>query len=345
MPNLFNYATKELSQDAMICWLIAWSEHTNLGCSEQADLAQLGRRFVDALLNHKRSGRAVRLVLVSDVEIFQQEKNIDVLARINGKHVLLIEDKTDTNPHGDQLARYRKLVRCGHTKLGAVSKEDVVPIYFKTGNQPLATERTIEAEDYKVFDRKDFLGILNDYTGSNAIVHDFRRRLQFIEHETLSFWRWRKGDDRSGWKWHGWEGLFREIEERRSSEEPALHSQGWGYVPNPSGGFLGFWWRPGKLPAKSPAYLQLEWEDLCFKVDASELRREEQESLKWEWHAQITQQELVIKPNRMRLGKHMTVGKHADGWLRFGQNDVLDIDATVCALRKADETLLAAARR
>ena len=25
-PNLFNYATKELSQDAMICWIIAWAQ-------------------------------------------------------------------------------------------------------------------------------------------------------------------------------------------------------------------------------------------------------------------------------------------------------------------------------
>ena len=24
-PNLFHYATKELSQDAMICWLIDWA--------------------------------------------------------------------------------------------------------------------------------------------------------------------------------------------------------------------------------------------------------------------------------------------------------------------------------
>ena len=24
-PNIFNYATKELSQDAVICWLIDWA--------------------------------------------------------------------------------------------------------------------------------------------------------------------------------------------------------------------------------------------------------------------------------------------------------------------------------
>ena len=25
-PNLFDFATKELSQDAVICWLIAWAD-------------------------------------------------------------------------------------------------------------------------------------------------------------------------------------------------------------------------------------------------------------------------------------------------------------------------------
>jgi hypothetical protein len=29
-PNLFNYATSELSQDAFICWLIAWADSSQI---------------------------------------------------------------------------------------------------------------------------------------------------------------------------------------------------------------------------------------------------------------------------------------------------------------------------
>ena len=45
-PNIFSYATKELSQDAVICWLIA--------CSDQdtdAELRQLGKSFLRSLFS------------------------------------------------------------------------------------------------------------------------------------------------------------------------------------------------------------------------------------------------------------------------------------------------------
>ena len=48
-PNLFDYATKELSQDAVICWLIAWAQ-TEPTDERDRMLRDLGRSFVDALL-------------------------------------------------------------------------------------------------------------------------------------------------------------------------------------------------------------------------------------------------------------------------------------------------------
>lgn len=52
-PNIFHYATKELSQDAMSCWLIDWAGQNEDSCVER-DLRACGREFVQALLNHKR---------------------------------------------------------------------------------------------------------------------------------------------------------------------------------------------------------------------------------------------------------------------------------------------------
>ena len=111
-PNLFDYATKELSQDAVICWLIQWSGAQAEDESEQA-LRDLGRAFVEALL--ARHGAA----LTGDVrstEIHQQNLGIDVLARVwdqETSHVLLIEDKTDADQHSDQLKRYHQSVLKG----------------------------------------------------------------------------------------------------------------------------------------------------------------------------------------------------------------------------------------
>ena len=55
-PNLFRYAKKELSQDAVICWLIDWSAHDG-----DSELSRLGRRFVETLLHHKQQDRKVNL--------------------------------------------------------------------------------------------------------------------------------------------------------------------------------------------------------------------------------------------------------------------------------------------
>ena len=52
-PNIFDYATKELSQDAVICWLIAWAGADSNGSPEKEELRQCGLAFVKAL---SRSG-------------------------------------------------------------------------------------------------------------------------------------------------------------------------------------------------------------------------------------------------------------------------------------------------
>ena len=348
-PNLFDYATKELSQDAMICWLIKWAEHD--GTNDDAELNRLGRLFVESLLNCRNREPRISLDRGVMVEILQQDNQIDVLARVNGKQVLLIEDKTATDPHSGQLERYRGAVLEAKTDLGHVAEADLFPIYLKTGNQSHAAELDIESQGYGVFDRSDFLDVLERYDGDNPIVVDFRRRLQAIENETQSFLDWQSSYSRGKWKWSAWEGLYRELE-RRLFEGSEPRWRGWHYVPNPAGGFLGFFWQPQEMPeGNDPSvYLQLEWERLCFKVGTNDASGERQNDLKWHWHQRIMAQKgAVRKPKVMRHGYTMTVAEHrADGqkgWLRFEQvKGKLDLDATVKVLREAERILVSAAR-
>ena len=340
-PNLFSYATKELSQDAVICWLIKWSAHAS-----GSELTRLGRDFVESLLNHKRDRNLNLGGCALKVEIYQQDNGIDVLARINDKHVLLIEDKTASEPHGDQLARYRTAVVSGQTNLGRVTEEDLFSIYFKTGNQSLATDREIEKKsEYKVFSRGDFLAVLRDYSGENAILLDFKKHLADLERLTQSFRQWRITDRDGDRNWYGWEGLYRELEKRLFAPGSAQRWRGWGYVPNPSGGFLGFWWLPEELSDEHCAYLQLEHEKLCFKVSAGDASIEKQDELKWVWNERITDQhERVCKPPVMRRGSTMTVAIHEDGWLRYDDHGGLSLERTIQSLREAERVLLAASR-
>ncbi len=46
-PNLFSYATSELSQDAFLCWLMNWASHE---FSEiNPPLHDIGKKFIDAI--------------------------------------------------------------------------------------------------------------------------------------------------------------------------------------------------------------------------------------------------------------------------------------------------------
>ena len=339
-PNIFKYATKELSQDAMICWLIDWSKKKNI--QKNKALHACGRGFVQALLGKHKTAMHEE---IESAEIKQQDHSIDVLARINGKHVLLIEDKTQTGDHDRQLQRCYEAVRDKKTTLGEVDKGDIYPIYLKTGNQPLADVQRIERieiegakKKYKVFQRSDFLAVLNDYHGSNPILTDFKAYLQEMEDDTYSFINWKKAE-RKSWSWGSWQGFYRRLEEALTLKERSVW-WGWGYVSNPSGGFLGFWWHWIKLGGEDGLYLQLENDDakLHFKVCVAD--KEKRYEMKDKWHKLIYEagEGFVCRPKVMRVGHTMTVAQWKD-WLAFDSSGKLDIYNTVEHLKSAEKVL------
>lgn len=150
----------------------------------------------------------------------------------NGRHVLLIEDKTDTGSHDAQLKRYRTSVLEGTTALGQVAWDDLYPIYLRTGNHSLRDRLDAESEYCRVFDRNDFLDVLDQYTGTNAILLDFRDHLRRWQRETDRFREWTRDGHKNS---QGWEGLYRWI------EQTALAGTGdeWGPAHDPSGQLLG----------------------------------------------------------------------------------------------------------
>ena len=352
-PNIFHYATKELSQDAMICWLIDWAGQNEDSCVER-DLRACGREFVQALLNHKRDDwvwfdRNIK------TEIRKQDKKIDVLARINERYVLLIEDKTVGKDREDKLARYYKAVITGETGFGEVDENNVYPIYLKTGNQSLAEDKKIEKCGYKLFHRKDFLKVLKKYSGSHPLLVDFREYLRGIEERTESYRNWTREENKDDKL--AWEGLYRrlEYELRKGINEEQYQWMGWGDVSNPSGGFIGFWWQPQGMNENCPLYLQLEvpwWKGkgkLCFKVDAEdEASEEKREDLQRKWQKRVCDaSEQQAKPSKIgRSGanrtvpKWKTVAEWKGKWLAFDEDSGrLDINGTVRNLEQAEAML------
>ena len=335
-PNIFTYATKELSQDAVIRWFIAWSSTAANNMQEQA-LRDLGCAFVGALLGKHDAALTGD---VQEVETYQQDNGIDVLARIKDEqidHVILIEDKTGSQAHGDQLLRYSQAVRAGLTKLGEVP--DHHPIYFKTGNQSLAEDREVEEAGYKVFRREDFLTILSGYQGSHPVVTDFRDYMQMLEDDFQSYKNWRKGHDRQNWSWAGWEGFCRHLEGELEGE---CGVSGGHYVPTPSGGFLGFSWSPVATGDQTAFYLLLEIypnnpdrQKLCFKVYPGEEHANMRARDFYEKWFRPSGRELIEKPQKFGAGGNMTVAWWKGEWQAFDSDGKVDFGATVENLRKA----------
>ena len=367
MPNLFSYATKELSQDAMICWLVAWAlaepEDEN-ECGRQ--LRELGRAFVHALIaKHDASleGDIQRPECPEAREIHQQNRGIDVLARIrdeDAEHVLVIEDKVHGNADANTLMRYFQNVVEGTTKLGPVDQAHVRAIFLKTGNQSCSRDNTPQEACFKLFHRQDFLKILRTYQGVHPVVTDFRKHLQAREDEFISFRNWRRDDEeRQRWRpWGAWEGLYRRLE--CEIEDCDRFDFTWGYVPR--GNFLGFWWHrvPIELDGAECIYLQLEvkptgpsrldgpvgFQKFCFKVKAGEhTDKARRIMIREKCRAEIlaTGDDLV-RPAPRRVGKHMTVAVWMGDWLAFNGDGSLSLEGTVANLRQAEQIIDAAAR-
>lgn len=229
-PNIFNYATKELSQDAVICWLIDWAYYKGEQEYER-QLNQCGQKFIGSLFS-KHGKEAPKNP--GKVKIWRQYNGIDVLVDI-GEYVLLIEDKIDGEPDEKQLTRYyKKVVQMikDETVLMDKSEEDILPIFLKTGNHSLY-EQLIEVEHslppYKVFDRGDFLKVVEDYSAAYPILDDFTARLKCWDRATKSFKNW---DQAKEWEYTACQGFFRELENHLTVSDSNIGLVGFDDRPN-----------------------------------------------------------------------------------------------------------------
>ncbi len=325
-PNLFSYATSELSQDAFICWLLSWADpkYKNSDSDSDKELHKCAVNLIEEFFNlHGK-----KLPVIETIKIQQQEEKIDVLCNINEKeYAILIEDKTNTRDHDNQLEIYFDKVK----KMGF--REGIIPIYFKTGDQ--ANYDDVRSKGYKPFLRKDFLKILNNYNGNNIILTNYRDFLQSIQNKVDSYSSLKLIE----WTWDSFIGYFIELQKY-------LNNSGWDYVPNPSGGFHGFWWH-SLDNINYELYLQLEHNPdnnhhkLCFKISVKD--KKENSFFRNQLHSKLMENyhkyDLKLrKPKRFGNGKYMTVCVY-DGNYRVNSNGIINIKKTVERLKQAEYLL------
>lgn len=92
--NMFKYATKELSQDAFICWCVNWINYPN------NEMYHLGKDFLEMMLTDEKGNKKIEITKKTSVKILRQYEKIDILLVIDNKYLVIIEDKVNSFNHG-----------------------------------------------------------------------------------------------------------------------------------------------------------------------------------------------------------------------------------------------------
>jgi hypothetical protein len=317
-PNLFDYATSELSQDAFLAWLINWADESNKKHDEALNRCAVS--FVRRLLQKDDS------FSVHTVEVAIQWKKIDVSVLVNNEYFLVIEDKKGSKEHSDQLIRYSDIAR-EHYKDSEIRIELV---YFKMEEQGQYSK--VKDAGFTPFHRSEMLAILAEYiestasTNLNNILVDYFSHLKGLDRKIKSYQVLPLED----WNPYSWHGFYAELQKHVGGE--------WGYVPNPSGGFLGFWWHwyDAVIDEKEfKIYLQLEQSKFIFKITSN--IKEERGSVRSHFrkHLFLVAKELGIRISQYgRLGKYMGAAILNSEYRITNKEGLLDLDATMEKLKE-----------
>ena len=160
--NLFDFATSELSQDAFFCWSLNW-----LAVKEDTEdpYYKYGKAMLDLFLGDNKKDEYTDVLIKKQFVVKQENDEINnstetdstpnekkrknkgiidilVLFKIEGKtHALIIEDKTHTSEHSDQIAMYKNnlpptLEKSNDAEFKPykdLSSENIYTAYVKTG--------------------------------------------------------------------------------------------------------------------------------------------------------------------------------------------------------------------
>ena len=201
MKNLFTYATKELSQDAFLCWLF-----DNYDC-EQEEVSLFSRYMLSWLISDSLSLENSNLI--TSVDVVKQFKNIDVLIKCvfqGGSYIIIIEDKINSTEHNKQLNRYKNTINnhynTSYQKRYVFFKTDLIGKEEDTNLNKYKEWKIKQAKDiYEVF--QTFLKSNNKKDFNNEVLHYYYENLSNIFSAISN-----RPQKVSEWQLHSWHSFF-----------------------------------------------------------------------------------------------------------------------------------------
>jgi hypothetical protein len=239
-PNLFHFASSELSQDAFFCWLASCADPSVIN----PELRSVGRSFLDLLALKKD---VTLPVLIESVSARRQVNKIDIVIEINHSIVFIIEDKAGTSEHSNQLRRYLDWA------MEYYSGWQVLPIYIQTYLQ--ASFQDVAEQGFGVVTRSELIQMIPG-TCEDSVLNQFREHLVQLEAKYSAF------VEGSEWDSYAWQGYLNRISQ-------GIEHCGWSYVPNPSGGFYAAYWG-WTVTEYGEMYLQVSEKQLSVRIQPSD---------------------------------------------------------------------------
>lgn len=251
-PNLFYHATKELSQDAFLCYVFSYfnEEYKNSYPKEY----EFSKFFIKEILK-----RLDINIEPKKLEIKRQHLNIDILLIVNDLIYIIIEDKIHATEGDKQIEKYKEKIFNEYK----VNEENIYSLYFKTGDESYCSlENKKSYNNFIYMMRKDINSIFENYNGDNIIILDYIENLKTMEEERNNF---RNIDLRKEkLSWNEIVGLYNQLDKEfyeldKNGDFPKESNGGqnffdWKYVSNPSGGFYSYFFCEGLMYEKYHFY-------------------------------------------------------------------------------------------
>ena len=167
--NIFDFATKELSQDALLCWLINFKNYK--------DDKILYRKSIE-ILNYIFKCKNLQVNIEEySIEIMQQYNFIDIFILLKDKediekYAIIIEDKKLTSIHNNQIEIYKAKIKNIYKSL---NEENIITVYYK----PYEELEIIKAD--VIINREYMLNNIFNNNIDNQIFMDYKKYLQEID--------------------------------------------------------------------------------------------------------------------------------------------------------------------
>lgn len=221
--NLFEYATSELSQDAFICWLASYAHEE---AEKDEALNECAKKMLEMFVE-EFEGKNFKLLNVE-----RQVDNVDVLLTVDCEGVIykiIVEDKTYTSEHDNQLERYKENLKDQHKADNFIIKG----VYYKTGFQ--SDLSSVEKSEYKVIKREEMLGLMKPYAEktNNQIFISYYNYWNSKQKLVETF----KTLPVVDWSWWAVYGFYDYLHTKAKFLSRRGFNSNYSYVANMSGGF------------------------------------------------------------------------------------------------------------